>query len=47
MCRLAAVSRAGFYRHWQQHEPGVEETEMRAQIQQIVLQLAATTATGE
>jgi len=37
MCRLVGVSRAGFYRHWQEHAPRVEETELRAQVQQIVL----------
>lgn len=37
MCRLAVVSRAGFYRHWQQREPRVEEMELRAQVQQIVV----------
>ena len=37
LCRIASVSRAGFYRHWQEHEPRVEETEVRAQVQQIVL----------
>jgi putative transposase len=37
MCRLAAVSRAGFYRHWQEREPRVEEMELRAQVQQIVV----------
>jgi putative transposase len=37
MCRLGQVSRAGFYRHWQQKEPCVEQTELRAQMQQIVL----------
>lgn len=37
MCRLAVVSRAGFYRHWQQREPQVEEMELRAQVQQIVV----------
>ena len=37
MCRLGQVSRAGFYRHWQQREPGVEETELRAQIQKIAI----------
>ena len=37
LCRIAAVSRAGFYRHWQEHEPRVEETEVRARVQQIVL----------
>jgi transposase InsO family protein len=37
MCRLGQVSRAGFYRHWQQREPRAEQTELRAAIQQIVL----------
>ena len=38
MCRAAGVSRAGFYRDWQQREPGKEEMELRARIQQIALQ---------
>ena len=37
MCRLGQVSRAGFYRHWQQREPRAEEMELRAQVQQIVV----------
>jgi len=37
MCRLAQVSRAGFYRHWQQREPGSEQTELRAEVQRIAL----------
>jgi putative transposase len=37
MCGLAQVSRAGFYRHWQEHEPRVEEIQLRAEIQQIAL----------
>jgi transposase InsO family protein len=37
MCELGRVSRASFYRHWQQQEPRGEEMEVRAQIQQIVL----------
>jgi len=37
MCRLAEVSRAGFYRHWLQREPRREQIELRARIQQIVL----------
>jgi transposase InsO family protein len=37
MCRVAGVSRAGFYRDWQQRRPQVEEIELRARIQQIVL----------
>jgi putative transposase len=37
MCRLGRVSRAGFYRQWQQREPRGEEMELRAQVQQIVV----------
>jgi transposase InsO family protein len=37
MCRLGQVSRAGFYRHWREREPRVEQTELRARMQQIVL----------
>jgi putative transposase len=37
MCHLGRVSRAGFYRYWQQQQPGEEAIELRAQIQQIVL----------
>ena len=37
MCRLAQVSRAGFYRHWQEHAPHSEETELRAEVQRIAL----------
>jgi transposase InsO family protein len=38
MCRLAAVSRAGFYRFVQQRHPGEEDMEVRNAIQQIVLE---------
>ena len=37
MCRLAEVSRAGFYRHWKEHEPRAEQTELRAKMQEIVV----------
>jgi transposase InsO family protein len=37
MCRLAEVSRAGFYRHWKRREPRTEQTELGARIQSIVL----------
>jgi putative transposase len=37
MCRLGQVSRAGFYRHWQQREPRTEETALRARMHEIVL----------
>ena len=38
MCRLAAVSRAGFYRFLEQRHPGEEDMEVRSTIQQIVLE---------
>ena len=37
MCRSAQVSRAGFYRDWQQQQPQEAETEIRDQIQKIAL----------
>ena len=37
MCRLAPVSRAGFYRSLQEQQPLQEEMEVRSAIQQIVL----------
>ena len=37
MCRVAGVSRAGFYRDWGEREPVAEAMEVRARIQQIVL----------
>jgi putative transposase len=37
MCRLAQVSRAGFYRHWQERQPRAEQTELRAEVQRIAL----------
>lgn len=37
MCRLAGVSRAGYYRHWQASTPRQEETAVRDAIQRIAL----------
>jgi putative transposase len=37
LCRLAGVSRAGYYRHWQAAAPGLEETELRDAIQRSAL----------
>ena len=37
LCRETGVSRAGFYRHWQQREPDIEEMELREQLQQLAL----------
>lgn len=36
-CRLAGVSRAGYYRAWMEHEPRAAETGVRDRIQQISL----------
>ena len=37
MCRLAGVSRAGFYWHWQGRSPAAEETDLRDAIQRLAL----------
>lgn len=37
MCRLAGVSRAGYYRHWQKSAPRQEETGLRDVIQRLAL----------
>jgi putative transposase len=37
MCRLAEVSRAGYYRHWTETEPDEAEMTLQASIQEIVL----------
>jgi putative transposase len=37
MCRLALVSRAGYYRHWQASAPRREETGLRDAIQRLAL----------
>lgn len=37
MCELAGVSRASFYRHWEQREPAAAETELRDAIQRLAL----------
>jgi transposase InsO family protein len=36
-CQWAGVSRAGFYRHYEEHEPRQADTELRAAIQTIAL----------
>ena len=38
MCRLAQVSRAGFYRWFQRKDPGAEEAVVRAAIQEIAVE---------
>jgi putative transposase len=38
MCQVACVSRAGFYRHWQEEKPVEAEMEVRSAIQQIALE---------
>ena len=37
-CAVAGVSRAGFYRHYQEHEPRQAEVALRDLIQQVVLE---------
>ncbi len=37
-CQLAQVSRAGFYRSWQEQRPVEEEMEVRSAIQQIAIE---------
>jgi len=37
LCRLAGLSRAGYYRHWQAHAPRQEQTDLRDAIQRLVL----------
>ena len=37
MCQLAQVSRAGFYRSFQEHLPDQEEMDLRSEIQQIIV----------
>ena len=37
-CDIARVSRAGFYRHYQEHEPRQADVALRDLIQQIVLE---------
>jgi transposase InsO family protein len=38
MCRLAGVSRAGYYRHWQASAPRQEQTELRHRLQELALE---------
>jgi transposase InsO family protein len=37
LCRLAGVSRSGYYRSWQAHAPRVEETALRDALQRLAL----------
>lgn len=37
-CRWAGVSRAGFYRHYQEHAPREADTDLRALMQSIVIE---------
>ena len=37
MCELAGVSRASFYRHWEEKEPAAAETELRGAIQRLAV----------
>ena len=44
-CDAARVSRAGFYRHFDEHLPRQADTELRQQIQQIDKSALRTVAT--
>jgi putative transposase len=37
LCRLVDISRAGYYRHWQESSPRQEETSLRDTIQRLTL----------
>ena len=37
MCEWAGVSRAGFYRHWEESAPKQADTALRDQLQQVAL----------
>ena len=37
VCRLAGVSRAGYYRHWRASAPRAEETALRDEVQKLAL----------
>ena len=37
-CRAVPLSRAGFYRHYDEHAPRQAETELRDQIQRVALE---------
>ncbi len=37
MCELSGVSRASFYRHWEEREPAAAETELHGAIQRLAL----------
>ena len=39
-CRVAELSRAGFYRHWEEDQPQQADVELRDAIQKIVLENA-------
>jgi putative transposase len=38
-CQIGQVSRAGFYRHWEEHAPRQADVALRHLIQQIVLEI--------
>jgi AcrR family transcriptional regulator len=37
MCELAGVSRASFYRHWEEREPVAAQTELCGAVQRLAL----------
>jgi len=38
MCKLSGVSRAGFYRHWEESAPQQADTSLRDAIQQVIVE---------
>ena len=38
MCELSGVSRAGFYRHWEESSPRQADTAMRDEMQRVVVE---------
>jgi hypothetical protein len=37
MCELSGVSRAGFYRHWEESSPRQADTALRDEMQRVAL----------
>jgi putative transposase len=37
LCAMAGVSRAAYYRHWQEHAPLVQETALRDAVHRLAI----------
>jgi hypothetical protein len=46
MCELSGVSRAGFYRHWEESAPRQADTALRDAIQQVILKSGSMAIDG-